>query len=353
MASFWGMVHDTQHEYSADVFEHTKQRISQRDAMLLNKIEQLQALLQDRPCAWVPDEDRTECFACHAIFTLFRRRHHCRACGEVFDHQCTSKSKILNSYPKMGEQRVCDACFEAKPASSRVDFTTLAGVLTGHFGVVEDEEPVSVCRDDFAVEVIKTIVVAGPSVVVAPAVVEVATITGQKTRSEIPVPPPLPQVIPNMVKRPCIVLPTNLTLKKKPAAATTAAQQPGKMELGDIQNGLKSLRKAAPLTPAQRTQQDAAAYSDFQLSMRKRRLAVEGSPQRSPCHNLTNNCNNTSATKTNPIVPISISSNNNNGLTAAASSRYLLESMMTSVKQIECKENLYAMSTTTNNSFAC
>ena len=44
---------------------------------------------------WVPDADATACLACAAKFTLFRRRHHCRGCGEVFCDDCTQHRKVI------------------------------------------------------------------------------------------------------------------------------------------------------------------------------------------------------------------------------------------------------------------
>jgi len=45
--------------------------------------------LSTRP-EWVHDRDAPECHLCMRWFTLFRRRHHCRACGEVFCNACSS-----------------------------------------------------------------------------------------------------------------------------------------------------------------------------------------------------------------------------------------------------------------------
>ena len=41
---------------------------------------------------WMPDAVATTCYDCEAKFTTFRRRHHCRVCGQIF---C---SKCCNSY---------------------------------------------------------------------------------------------------------------------------------------------------------------------------------------------------------------------------------------------------------------
>lgn len=38
----------------------------------------------------MPDSTGKECYECHEKFTTFRRRHHCRLCGQIFCAKCTS-----------------------------------------------------------------------------------------------------------------------------------------------------------------------------------------------------------------------------------------------------------------------
>lgn len=33
---------------------------------------------------WMPDEASKECTGCQSVFTAFRRKHHCRVCGQIF-----------------------------------------------------------------------------------------------------------------------------------------------------------------------------------------------------------------------------------------------------------------------------
>lgn len=35
---------------------------------------------------WMPDEDAKECYDCGSRFTAWRRKHHCRICGETITH---------------------------------------------------------------------------------------------------------------------------------------------------------------------------------------------------------------------------------------------------------------------------
>ncbi|KAL3939330.1 MAG: hypothetical protein SGBAC_005933 [Bacillariaceae sp.] len=38
---------------------------------------------------WMPDHYAKQCYACDTQFTVFRRRHHCRICGQVFCNVCS------------------------------------------------------------------------------------------------------------------------------------------------------------------------------------------------------------------------------------------------------------------------
>lgn len=71
------------------------------------------------PEAWVNDEASPQCMVCEDSFTVFRRRHHCRACGILVCGDCSSKlfrvPKAFNpaagSAPQGTHERVCDGCF--------------------------------------------------------------------------------------------------------------------------------------------------------------------------------------------------------------------------------------------------
>lgn len=70
-----------------------------------------QTFLLPRPC-WVNDTDVSHCTECNTCFGPLRRRHHCRHCGHIFCHECSSKSVPL---PQLGygtkPVRVCKGCF--------------------------------------------------------------------------------------------------------------------------------------------------------------------------------------------------------------------------------------------------
>lgn len=37
----------------------------------------------ETPPTWIPDNEAPVCMSCKAMFTVVRRRHHCRNCGKV------------------------------------------------------------------------------------------------------------------------------------------------------------------------------------------------------------------------------------------------------------------------------
>jgi 1-phosphatidylinositol-3-phosphate 5-kinase len=58
---------------------------------------------------WMRDENAKDCFHCGEPFTTFRRKHHCRTCGQIFDNKCT----VLisgNHFGSSSAVRVCKPC---------------------------------------------------------------------------------------------------------------------------------------------------------------------------------------------------------------------------------------------------
>ncbi|KAF1990490.1 hypothetical protein K402DRAFT_460556 [Aulographum hederae CBS 113979] len=58
---------------------------------------------------WMRDENAKDCFYCGDTFSTFRRKHHCRTCGQIFDAKCTS---LVTGRPfgQAGNIRVCKPC---------------------------------------------------------------------------------------------------------------------------------------------------------------------------------------------------------------------------------------------------
>ncbi|KAK6349203.1 1-phosphatidylinositol-3-phosphate 5-kinase [Orbilia blumenaviensis] len=59
---------------------------------------------------WMKDENCKECFTCQRPFTTFRRKHHCRTCGQIFCSRCTTLVDG-DKFGHSGSMRVCtDRC---------------------------------------------------------------------------------------------------------------------------------------------------------------------------------------------------------------------------------------------------
>ncbi|XP_061690642.1 RUN and FYVE domain-containing protein 1 [Syngnathoides biaculeatus] len=58
--------------------------------------------------AWLKDDEATQCKQCQKEFSISRRKHHCRNCGDIYCSTCSSNELALPSYPR--PVRVCDMC---------------------------------------------------------------------------------------------------------------------------------------------------------------------------------------------------------------------------------------------------
>uniref|UniRef100_A0A8D0CX28 RUN and FYVE domain containing 1 n=1 Tax=Sander lucioperca TaxID=283035 RepID=A0A8D0CX28_SANLU len=58
--------------------------------------------------AWLKDDEATQCKQCEKEFSIARRKHHCRNCGDIYCNTCSSNELALPSYPR--PVRVCDVC---------------------------------------------------------------------------------------------------------------------------------------------------------------------------------------------------------------------------------------------------
>uniref|UniRef100_T1J9R9 FYVE-type domain-containing protein n=1 Tax=Strigamia maritima TaxID=126957 RepID=T1J9R9_STRMM len=67
---------------------------------------------------WIPDSEAPLCMHCNVKFTVLKRRHHCRACGQVLCSQCCgAKAKL--PFMENREARVCSQChLQLKKAES-------------------------------------------------------------------------------------------------------------------------------------------------------------------------------------------------------------------------------------------
>eukprot|EP00897_Mesotaenium_endlicherianum_P007460 jgi/Mesen1/6742/ME000344S06024 len=63
-----------------------------------------------KPPVWVPDAEALECCLCKIRFGLVTRRHHCRACGNVFCSACAAHKMRLPHLGIHTLERVCQPC---------------------------------------------------------------------------------------------------------------------------------------------------------------------------------------------------------------------------------------------------
>ncbi|GAC73824.1 hypothetical protein PANT_9d00288 [Moesziomyces antarcticus T-34] len=59
---------------------------------------------------WMADENAKECRECLSIFTPFRRKHHCRICGQIFCGRCAAHILKGRRFNFDGMIRVCNFC---------------------------------------------------------------------------------------------------------------------------------------------------------------------------------------------------------------------------------------------------
>ncbi|XP_063396622.1 1-phosphatidylinositol 3-phosphate 5-kinase-like isoform X1 [Mytilus trossulus] len=82
---------------------------------------------------WMPDESCRECYDCGDKFTTFRRRHHCRICGQIFCSKCCNQELQGRIIGYKGGIRVCTYC-------GKVAMSALQNDSSGHISVDDKEE---------------------------------------------------------------------------------------------------------------------------------------------------------------------------------------------------------------------
>ncbi|WKY05539.1 hypothetical protein Q1695_006055 [Nippostrongylus brasiliensis] len=107
MLQCWAMAFANKPEYKIVVDTHNLMKLAGFD---FPSIKEADAMFTAQVA---PDwHDGSECFRCRSEFTLFNRKHHCRACGQIFCDRCSTKEVPLPQFGIEKEVRVCDACYE-------------------------------------------------------------------------------------------------------------------------------------------------------------------------------------------------------------------------------------------------
>ncbi|CAL8273804.1 unnamed protein product [Lota lota] len=78
----------------------------------------------ERAPDWV---DAEECHRCRVQFGVMTRKHHCRACGQIFCGKCSSKYSTIPKFGIEKEVRVCEPCFEHLNKKAEGKATASAG----------------------------------------------------------------------------------------------------------------------------------------------------------------------------------------------------------------------------------
>lgn len=82
------------------------------------------AIPRRTPATWTPDDKVSQCFSCRTEFSMWVRKHHCRVCGRIFCHECSSQRVVVPSFIRhfiassydgsdTKTKRVCGVCYNA------------------------------------------------------------------------------------------------------------------------------------------------------------------------------------------------------------------------------------------------
>lgn len=90
-------------ELQNDLIAKTMQK-----AQMWNHTDALETAVRKSATTWTNDDDAHECSRCDEEFSFTRRKHHCRACGNIFCGACAYKTRMLAAHKE--PQRVCIGC---------------------------------------------------------------------------------------------------------------------------------------------------------------------------------------------------------------------------------------------------
>ncbi|OQR84120.1 hypothetical protein ACHHYP_13860 [Achlya hypogyna] len=96
---------------------------------------------------WRPNASRTTCSSCDRSFHLFRRRHHCRVCGDLLCGACSWTVYLINARKNAG--RACydcaRTCSDAPATTTVVDRPTCPNFVDALLETSWDEERPARC----------------------------------------------------------------------------------------------------------------------------------------------------------------------------------------------------------------
>uniref|UniRef100_A0A3Q3GFN5 1-phosphatidylinositol 3-phosphate 5-kinase n=1 Tax=Labrus bergylta TaxID=56723 RepID=A0A3Q3GFN5_9LABR len=109
-----GKTHTHTHSTDVVIFEanHDPRTAVQLRTALKRLKEIMEGKSQDSDLKqyWMPDSQCKECYDCNEKFTTFRRRHHCRLCGQIFCSRCCNQEIPGKFMGYTGDLRACTYC---------------------------------------------------------------------------------------------------------------------------------------------------------------------------------------------------------------------------------------------------
>ncbi|XP_014674475.1 PREDICTED: 1-phosphatidylinositol 3-phosphate 5-kinase-like [Priapulus caudatus] len=113
------------------ILDHTNQTLKEYDDSDLKQY-------------WMPDSSCKECYDCGDKFTTFRRRHHCRVCGQIFCSRCCNQEVPGKLMGCTGDLRVCTYCCKmvlsyAQSSDSSYDLASLQENMSSLVATIESD----------------------------------------------------------------------------------------------------------------------------------------------------------------------------------------------------------------------
>ena len=112
-----------------------KKRVKKADVTLSSPPDPLSNITKRSKERWVEDSSTSKCKSCHAVFRIYRRRHHCRSCSNIFCDDCSRFRcripKVIKKIPtRSGKEepinynedvRLCKTCYNSYQAIHKLE----------------------------------------------------------------------------------------------------------------------------------------------------------------------------------------------------------------------------------------
>lgn len=105
----WGTAFQKMPEYRAICETHSFLKMYGFEFPKLTEADAM--FIADSAPEWA---DGDNCFRCREAFSMFKRKHHCRNCGQIFCDRCSGRQMLLPNFGIEKKVRVCESCFLKK-----------------------------------------------------------------------------------------------------------------------------------------------------------------------------------------------------------------------------------------------